>query len=73
MGKILCFALSFYTCSLFAEEVKQNPDGSVTLTFSKQEAEICKNSGGCLVIPLNELEGIMREAAKNMCGKKWTI
>ena len=57
----------------YSEEVKLNPDGSVTLTFSKQEAELCKNSGGCLVIPLNELEGIMREAAKNMCGKKWTI
>jgi hypothetical protein len=73
MGKVLCFALAVYSCALFAQEVKVNPDGSVVLTLSKQEAEYCKNNGGCLVIPVNDLEPLMREAAKNMCGRKWTI
>ena len=57
----------------FAQTVNLNPDGSLTLTLSKEAADHCKKSGGCLVIPMDELEAAMREAAKNMCGKKWTI
>ena len=52
-----------------AQEVKVNPDGSVTLTFSKAEADKCKNGGGCVVMPVSELEPIIRETAKMMCGK----
>lgn len=73
MGKVLCFALAFYSCSLYAQEVTINPDGTVTLTLSKQEADHFKNGGGCVVIPVHELEPIIREAAKQMCGRKWTI
>ena len=58
---------------MFAQEVTVNKDGSVSLTLSKQEAERCKKSGGCPFIPLDELEAVMLEAAKNMCGRKWTI
>jgi len=73
MGKVLCYALAFYTCSVFAQEVTINEDGSVTLRLSKQEAQLCKKGGGCVVMPVSELEPIIREAAQNLCGKKWTI
>lgn len=69
MGKILCIALALYSCSLFAQEVTVNKDGSISLKFTKEEADKCKNGGGCVVIPVNELEPIIREAAKMMCGK----
>lgn len=52
-----------------AQEVKVKPDGSVTLTFSKAEAGKCKNGGGCVVMPVSELEPVIRETAKMMCGK----
>lgn len=67
--KYLPFLLMLYALSLQAQEVKQNPDGSVTLTFSKQEADRCKNGGGCVVMPVSDLEPIIRETAKYMCGK----
>ena len=69
MGKVLCYALAFYSCALFAQEVTVNKDGSVTLKFTKQEADKCKNGGGCVVMPVSELEPIIRETAKMMCGK----
>jgi len=69
MGKVLCYALAFYSCALFAQEVTVNKDGSVTLKFTKQEADACKNGGGCVVMPVSELEPIIRETAKMMCGK----
>lgn len=52
-----------------AQEVTVNPDGSVTLKLSKQEAENCKKGGGCVVMPVKDLEPIVREAAQFMCGK----
>jgi len=69
MGKVLCYALAFYSCSLFAQEVTVNKDGSVTLKFTKAEADKCKNGGGCVVMPVSELEPVIRETAKMMCGK----
>jgi hypothetical protein len=67
--KLLGISLMLFALSSQAQEVKVNPDGSVTLTLSKQEADKCKNGGGCVVIPVNELEPIIRETAKMMCGK----
>lgn len=69
MGKVLCIALAFYSFSLFAQEIIVNKDGSVTLRLSKQEADKCKNGGGCVVMPVSELEPVIRETAKMMCGK----
>jgi hypothetical protein len=69
MGKVLCYALAFYTCSVFAQEVTVNKDGSVTLKLSAEEAKACKDGGGCVVMPVSELEPIIRETAKMMCGK----
>lgn len=69
MGKILCIALTLYSCALFAEEVTVNKDGSVTLKLSKEEALACKNGGGCVVMPVTQLEPIIRETARHMCGK----
>ena len=54
---------------MFAQEITVNKDGSVTLKFTKQEADACKNGGGCVVMPVSELEPIIRETAKMMCGK----
>jgi hypothetical protein len=71
MKKLLLILL--LSAPSYAQQVQVNPDGSVTLTLSKQEADRCKNNGGCVVIPINDLEPIIRDAAKNMCGKKWTI
>lgn len=67
--KYLLLPMMLYALSSQAQEVKVNPDGSVTLTFSKQEADKCKNGGGCVVMPVNDLEPIIRETAKMMCGK----
>jgi hypothetical protein len=67
--KLLGISLMLFALSLQAQEVKVNPDGSVTLTFSKQEADKCKNGGGCVVMPVSELEPVIRETAKMMCGK----
>lgn len=69
MGKILCFALALYSCSLYAQEITVNKDGSVTLKLSKEEADKCKKGGGCVVMPVSDLEPIIRETAKMMCGK----
>lgn len=69
MGKVLCIALALYSCSLFAQEVTVNKDGSISLKFTKEEADKCKNGGGCVVMPVSELEPIIRETAKMMCGK----
>ena len=69
----LILVASLFALSCNDQEVTINKDGSITLTLSKQEAEHCKKSGGCLLIPLDELEAVMREAAKNMCVRKWTI
>lgn len=72
MGKVLCIALaltSIYSLSLFAQEVTINKDGSVTLTLSPKEAELCKKGGGCVVMPVSDLEPLIRDAARFMCGK----
>jgi hypothetical protein len=71
--KLLTFPLMLFALSLQAQEVKVNKDGSVTLTLSAAEAKACKDGGGCVVMPVSELEPIIREAAQNLCGKKWTI
>lgn len=67
--KILGVSLMLFALSLQAQEVKVNPDGSVTLTLSKQEADNCKNGGGCVVMPVKDLEPLIRETARMMCGK----
>lgn len=67
--KYLILAVVMFAPYSSAQEVTVNKDGSVTLTLSKQEADKCKNGGGCVVIPVNELEPIIRETAKMMCGK----
>lgn len=67
--KLLVFPMMLFALSLQAQEVKVNPDGSVTLTLSKQEAENCKKGGGCVVMPVSDLEPIIRETARMMCGK----
>lgn len=68
--KKLILAVALFVPSLQAQEMTLNPDGSVTLTFSKEEADACKRGGGCVVIPISEIEPIVREAAKMMCGKE---
>ena len=56
MGKILGIALSLYACVAFAQEITQNPDGSVTITVSKEEVEQCKANGGCMLVPMKMIE-----------------
>mgnify|MGYP000984364645 CR=1 FL=1 len=58
-----------FVIDMIRDVTKLNPDGSVTITFTKNEAEACKKAGGCLFIPMNELQQIVKESAKLLCGK----
>ena len=67
--KYLILVAALFAPYSLAQEVTVNPDGSVTLKLSKQEADRCKSGGGCVVMPVSELEPVIRDAAKLMCGK----
>lgn len=69
MGKIL-LVLAFCSVSVFAQEINRLPDGSITITLNKEQAEECKNNGGCAIIPMKLLEALVWESAKQMCGKR---
>lgn len=69
MGKILV-VLALYSCSLFAQEIKQNPDGSISITITKEMADDCKRNGGCTLISMKLIEAIIWESANQLCGKK---
>lgn len=54
----------------YAQEIKGNPDGSVSITITKEQAEECKKGGGCTLISMQMIEALVIESARYMCGKK---
>lgn len=69
MGKILAI-LALCSLPVFAQEIKEGKDGTVVITISKEQSENCKKEGGCVLISMKAIEGIVWEASSLMCGKK---
>ena len=52
-----------------AADVINNQDGSVTIQMSPQEMNECAKKGGCVIISVQDVQEISKEAAAYMCGK----
>ena len=73
MGKVLCIALALYSISLFAKEeltFESKKDGSMVINVPKGIVEQCQKEGGCILISYQNVERVIGNAAKHMCGKE---
>jgi hypothetical protein len=73
MGKILCIALAIYSLPLFAQEgltFEEKQDGSMVINVPKKIVEQCQKEGGCILISYQNVERVIGNVAKNMCGKE---
>lgn len=73
MGKILCIALAFYSLSVFAQEeltFEEKQDGSIVINVPKEIVEQCQKEGGCVLISYKNIEQVVVNSAKHMCGKE---
>lgn len=52
-----------------AATAETNPDGTVTITLTKEQAEYCEKHGSCMVVPIELIREAIRRAA-NSCGKE---
>lgn len=52
-----------------AADVINNPDGSVTVIISPKEMLECEKKGGCVLISVQDIYEISKDAAKHMCGR----
>ena len=41
-------------------DVKDNPDGSATITLTPEQAALCRTQGGCITAPID----LLREAVR---------
>jgi hypothetical protein len=48
---------------------KINEDGTMTITLTKEQADIC-HKDGCTVLPTNILREVIRESIVQACGKE---
>lgn len=71
MKKILIgFILLLASFAAGAEEYTVNADGSATITLTVQEVVSCMNLGGCALLPIAILQGIVSEQVRHACGKE---
>lgn len=52
-----------------AADIINNPDGSVTIIISVEEMIECSQKGGCVLISVQDVQEIAKNAAMHMCGK----
>lgn len=68
--RLVILAVGMFALCSQAQEIKGNPDGSVSITITKEQADECKKNGGCTLISMKMIEAIIWEAANQLCGKK---
>jgi len=52
-----------------AADIINNSDGSVTIVISVEEMIECSQKGGCVLISVQDVQEIAKNAATHMCGK----
>lgn len=63
------YLLLFISFNCLAADVVNNQDGSVTVTLSAMEIIECAKKGGCVLISLQDVQELAKNAAAHMCGR----
>ena len=64
--------LFFISINVFANELtfEDQPDGGVVIKVPKEIVEQCQQEGGCVLISYKNIEQVVINSAKHMCGKE---
>jgi hypothetical protein len=53
----------------YAQEVKKDKKGRTVIVLDEKQSKECEKYG-CLITPLNQLEQVVIDIAKHMCGQR---
>jgi len=69
MKYILLFFISF-NCLATELTFENKQDGSMVIKVPKEIVEQCQKEGGCILISYQNVERVVVNSAKHMCGKE---